>query len=291
MFNLFRMDTYRLLHSKVTWVILVFVVALAIFSVVMTNSDIELMKEEAAETGVSNSVGVTVQEEGEEARTFGIAIWPEDEWVSGDIEIGSLVSAETQSGLLLLLISIFTAIFVHAEQKNGYIKNIAGLFPKRGKIVLSKAITIAVYVLIMLALFMAVMVITGYVLWGDGFYMGSVPDFLKFFGTQYALHLGISMVIMLLCMLTRSSAFSMTAGILITAGLLAPVYSIVNKLVNDTHPGWEFDLNRYTLDGCISMTQAGADAETLLRAVIVGVAFIIASLLLSMVIMKKRDIR
>lgn len=291
MFNLFRMDTYRLLHSKVTWVILVFVVALAIFSVVMTDSDIELMKEEAAEAGIGNSVGVTVQEEGEEARTFGIAIWPEDEWVSGNIEIGSLVSAETQSGLLLLLISIFTAIFVHAEQKNGYIKNVAGMFPDRGRLVISKAVTIALYILIMLIVFMAVMVIMGYALWGDGFYMGSVSDLLQFFGVQYVLHLGISMLIMLLCILTRSSAFSMTAGILITAGLLAPVYSIVNKLVNDAHSGWEFDLNRYTLDGCISMTQAGAGADVMMRAVLVGAAFIAVSILLSMAIMKKRDIR
>ena len=78
---------------------------------------------------------------------------------------------------------------------------------------------------------------------------------------------------------------------LITAGLLAPVYSIVNKLVNDAHSGWEFDLNRYTLDGCISMTQAGAGADVMMRAVLVGAAFIAVSILLSMAIMKKRDIR
>ena len=44
MFNLIKMDTYRLIHSRSTWIILIFVIALAIFSAVMTDSDIELMQ-------------------------------------------------------------------------------------------------------------------------------------------------------------------------------------------------------------------------------------------------------
>lgn len=283
MFNLVKMDVYRLIHSKITWVIMVFVIGLAIFSVMMTNSDIQLMQEDPAYATEDTS--------DEAERTIGIAIWPEEEWATGQVEIGSLVSAETQSGMLLILCAIFTAIFVNAEQKNGYIKNIAGLFPRREKLVLSKAIAIAIQVLFMMAVFTGVMIIMGFALWGSDFYMGSVSKLLGFLAVQYGLHLGFSLVMMLLAVLTRSSAFSMTAGILICAGLMTPVYSVINRAVNDMGSGWTFDINKYMLDGSIAMTGVGADADVMMRSVIVGLAFIAGAALLSMVIMKKRDVR
>ena len=283
MFNLVKMDVYRLIHSKITWVIMVFVIGLAIFSVMMTNSDIQLMQEDPAYATEDTS--------DEAERTIGIAIWPEEEWATGQVEIGSLVSAETQSGMLLILCAIFTAIFVNAEQKNGYIKNIAGLFPRREKLVLSKATAIAIQVLFMMAVFTGVMIIMGFALWGSDFYMGSVSKLLGFLAIQYGLHLGFSLVMMLLAVLTRSSAFSMTAGILICAGLMTPVYSVINRAVNDMGSGWTFDINKYMLDGSIAMTGVGADADVMMRSVIVGLAFIEGAALLSMVIMKKRDVR
>ena len=46
MFNLIKMDSYRLVHARVTRVIMFFVMALAVFSVVMTDTDLEMMKDE-----------------------------------------------------------------------------------------------------------------------------------------------------------------------------------------------------------------------------------------------------
>ncbi len=249
----------------------------------MTNSDIQLMQEDPAYA--------TEDKSDEPERTKAIALWPEEEWATGQVEIGSLDSAETQSGMLLILCAIFTAIFVNAEQKNGYIKNIAGLFPRREKLVLSKATAIAIQVLFMMAVFTGVMIIMGFALWGSDFYMGSVSKLLGFLAVQYGLHLGFSLVMMLLAVLTRSSAFSMTAGILICAGLMTPVYSVINRAVNDMGSGWTFDINKYMLDGSIAMTGVGADADVMMRSVIVGLAFIAGAALLSMVIMKKRDVR
>lgn len=46
MFNLLKMEIHRLIHSMFAWVILLFTVAAAIFSIVMTNLDIQASKEE-----------------------------------------------------------------------------------------------------------------------------------------------------------------------------------------------------------------------------------------------------
>lgn len=280
MFNLIKMDIYRLLHSKSTWIMICFVIGLAVFSVTMTNSDIEFMKDDPA------AVTETMEE-----RPVGIYVEAQPEWVNGTIEIGSVVSVEMRSQLLAILCVIFAAIFTNADYKNGYIKNIAGQFPRREQLVASKFIVIAFQVLVMVIVFTISIVVSGYVMWGSDFYLGSVTELFQYLGVQYLLHLGIAAVMMLLCTLTYSTAFSMTSGILLCSGLAVPIYSLINKAINGLKTGLEFDINKYILDGNITMLLYDSTSEVMVRGVAVGVAFAIVSLFISTIIVKKRDIR
>ena len=250
------------------------------FSVTMTNSDIEFMKDDPA------AVTETMEE-----RPVGIYVEAQPEWVNGTIEIGSVVSVEMRSQLLAILCVIFAAIFTNADYKNGYIKNIAGQFPRREQLVASKFIVIAFQVLVMVVVFTISIVVSGYVMWGSDFYLGSVTELFQYLGVQYLLHLGIAAVMMLLCILTYSTAFSMTSGILLCSGLAVPIYSLINKAINGLKTGLEFDINKYILDGNITMLLYDSTSEVMVRGVAVGVAFAIVSLLISTIIVKKRDIR
>lgn len=280
MFNLIKMDTHRLLHSKSTWIIICFVIGLAIFSVTMTNTDIEFMKEDPS------SATETI-----EGRPVGIYVEAQAKWADGDIEIGSVVSVEMRSQLLAILCIIFAAIFTNADYKNGYIKNIAGQFSRREQLVLSKFITIALQVFIMITVFTLAIIASGYALWGNEFYLGSFAELIKYLGVQYMLHLGVAVLMMLLCILTHSTAFSMTSGILLCSGLAVPVYSLINKAVNEMKTGIDFDLNKYILDGNITMLTFDSSTDVMTRGIAVGVAFAVISLIFAMMIMKKRDIR
>lgn len=280
MFNLIKMDRHRLFYSKSTWVIFFFVAVLSVFSVTMTNTDIHMMKEEPSAT-----------EETMDERQIGISVEADSEWVDGDIEIGSIISVEMRSALLAILCVIFTALFINAEQKNGYIKNIAGQFPRREKLVASKFIAIAFQIFLMMLVFIIGIIVSGFVLWGNRFYLGSSAPILRYLGSQYLLHLGFAALTMLLCMLTRSSAFSMTSGILLCSGLAVPVYAVVNKIVSDMKPGLKFDINHYVLDGNITMMTLGSASDVLVRGAVVGAAFAIVSVILSMIMIKKRDVR
>lgn len=280
MFNLIKMDIHRLFYSKSTWVIFFFVAVLSVFSVTMTNTDIHMMKEEPS-----------AAEETMDERQIGISVEADSEWVDGDIEIGSIISVEMRSALLAILCVIFTALFINAEQKNGYIKNIAGQFPRREKLVASKFIAIAFQIFLMMLVFIIGIIVSGFVLWGNRFYLGSSAQILRYLGSQYLLHLGFAALTMLLCMLTRSSAFSMTSGILLCSGLAVPVYAVVNKIVSDMKPGLKFDINHYVLDGNITMMTLGSASDVLVRGAVVGAAFAIVSVILSMIMIKKRDVR
>ena len=280
MFNLIKMDLHRLVRTAAVWIILAFAVGAAVFSVVMTDSDIQLMKDEAQ----------TAAEESEQ-RTIGIYVFADPKWADGTIEAGSVISAELRSGLLSILCVIFTAIFAGAEQKNGYIKNIAGLFPRRGNLAAAKGIVMSIWVLVMMLVFAAAAAAAGILLWGKEFYLESAAEFLKFLGAQYIFHLELSMLILLFSMLTRSTAFSMTAGILICSGILVPLYSFINKAVHDFRPQWEFDINCFVPDGNITMMGLDTAADLMRKSVLTGAVFTVILVLLSMLILQKRDIK
>lgn len=134
MLNLIKMDLYRMFRSVSTWVILIFTVGIAVFCVTMANMDVDAMAEDpqyaqesAEEIAAGNAASDTDMSNAD--RQIGIYAESDPAWVSGEIDAGELISTQMTSGMLTLLCVIFAAIFGSAEQKNGYIKNIAGQLP------------------------------------------------------------------------------------------------------------------------------------------------------------------
>lgn len=286
MFNLIQMDLYRLTHSVSTWVILAFTIFLAVFCVSSAQSDLR-SKEADPAYAQEAPTKITRNEE----RQIGIVLESDPDWIGGRIEAGSLISTEIKSSLLVLLCIILTALFVNSETKNGYIKNIAGQFPNRGILILSKLIVLAVCVCLMMLIFSAVTAAAGFLFWGRRFYMGSLAPLAAFLAVQYLLHLGFSAFILFLSILTRSSAFTMVFGLLTSCGVLVPLYSFLNRIIRSVRPGTGFDISRYMLDGNINMTGINTALEGMIRAVFVGILFILVCTALSMAVMTKRDIR
>lgn len=287
MFNLIKMEMHRLTHSTVTWITIVFAILTAIFGIAMTDMDIQAVQDEPP-------TGLIIQENTDDDSSgmlAGFYVTGNPEWANGNIELGDLVGMELQSGLTSILCVIFVALFANADQKNGFIKNIAGQFPRRGQLVFSKFVAIAVHIFVLLVVFSAVTAAFGYIFWGDKVYLASLLPFIKVLVVQYLLHLGLSTLMMFLTILTHSAAFGMTTGILICSGMTAFLYSGINQIVANLRPGWNFDISNYMLESNMRMIDVSAVSDTLLRGAIVGIVFLIVSLALAMMTMKKRDVR
>ena len=241
MINLIKMDLYRMVHSISTWVMLLVTVGIALFCVAMVNIDLEDMaenpqySEETSQMGiVSFQIEVKTQdaqeeteetENSEEEQQIGLYADSDPGWIEGQILAGDLISTQLESGILTLLCVIFAAIFFNGDQRNGFLKNIAGQYPNRGILVISKMTAAAVQILLMEILFAMATGVTAEIIWGEQFVLGSIPQMLPFLCVQYLLNLGAAGLILFLCTLTRSAAFGMTAGILMIMGILLPVYS------------------------------------------------------------------
>ena len=307
MINLIKMDLYRMVHSICTWVMLLVTVGIALFCVAMVNIDLEDMaenpqySEETSQMGiVSFQIEVKTQdaqeeteetENSEEERQIGLYADSDPGWIEGQILAGDLISTQLESGILTLLCVIFAAIFFNGDQRNGFLKNIAGQYPNRGILVISKMTAAAVQILLMEILFAMATGVTAEIIWGEQFVLGSIPQMLPFLCVQYLLNLGAAGLILLLCTLTRSAAFGMTAGILMIMGILLPVYSVIERAFAALLPSLRLNISQYVLEGNIGVAGMEASSDILTRASMVGAVCLVLSVLLAMVIMKKRDIR
>lgn len=307
MINLIKMDLYRMVHSICTWVMLLVTVGIALFCVAMVNIDLEDMaenpqySEETSQMGiVSFQIEVKTQdaqeeteetENSEEEQQIGLYADSDPGWIEGQILAGDLISTQLESGILTLLCVIFAAIFFNGDQRNGFLKNIAGQYPNRGILVISKMTAAAVQILLMEILFAMATGVTAEIIWGEQFVLGSLPQMLPFLCVQYLLNLGAAGMILLLCTLTRSAAFGMTAGILMIMGILLPVYSVIERAFAALLPSLRLNISQYVLEGNIGVAGMEASSDILTRASMVGAVCLVLSVLLAMVIMKKRDIR
>lgn len=280
MLNLLKMDLYRLFRSSTTWIMLLVTVGMAVFGVSMTKYDASNMEQGA--DSMATEIGADVSDDGVNLN-FGISATTLPEWATGDVDFAELVNTQVGSGLFLIVVSIFVTLFVCAEHKNGYIKNIAGQFPNRGVLIVSKAVAIGAQVLAMFLVLFVTMFVTGKICFGDKLVLNSVGKLFTVLGGQFVLHYAFAGVILCLGVLFRSSALSMTIGILISCKLTSLLYMLGNK--------FSLDLTRYALETNVTRYSVITDKKEILVMMLSAAVIFAVTIGTSIIVMQKRDVR
>lgn len=195
----------------------------------------------------------------------------------------SYILEDIASGLMILFLSIATALFVNADEKNGYIKNIAGQTRHRSYIFLSKIIIMALYSLFFLSA-IALTDIVACKLFG-----GSIK-----FSDSDAGEMGVRLLIAYLitvayvsgvAMLTsvmRSSTLSMVIGIIFTLGFEYLIFGNLDKL---------FDTEMYKylpIKNLADLSIIGNDVNHS-KIIGIGIVFFLVYNIVGTVITEKRD--
>ena len=280
MLNLLKMDLYRLFRSSTTWIMLLVTVGMAVFGVSMTKYDASNMEQGA--DSMATEIGADVSDDGVNLN-FGLSATTLPEWATGDVDFADLVNTQVGSGLFLIVVSIFVTLFVCAEHKNGYIKNIAGQFPNRGVLIVSKAVAIGAQVLAMFLVLFVTMFVTGKICFGDKLVLNSVGKLFTVLGGQFVLHYAFAGVILCLGVLFRSSALSMTIGILISCKLTSLLYMLGNK--------FSLDLTRYALETNVTRFSMITDRKEILVMMLSAAVIFAVTIGTSIIVMQKRDVR
>lgn len=289
MLNLIRMNLYSLVRTMSFWIMVAVTIMLSVIIVVTTNAGIEDMTDQPAAEQMAEAseqaaeeddivVGVTVNYDYDEAMA------------KNKIPAIDFLEAMLSGGVIALLAAIFIAIYTNAEQKTGFIKNIAGQLPKRGLLSLAKLAGIAVELLIMFAVFILATLISAKIVLGDKFVFGSAGDIIKLVAVQYLLNLAFCSLVQMFCTIARGAGIGMTVGIFFCSGVPMYIYNGINYVVHKLGAE-DFDISKYDLIRYIGTATTTADNETIIKCVIAGAAYLVVCTAVSIIVMQKRDIK
>lgn len=285
MLNLIRMNLYRMVHTgslKVVWVIMFGFVILNTYMIfretdIYTDAEIEQMRQ-------SQSDGFTVSEEDGVQVEFGINVSPivTEEGVDTSA-LGFLVS-DMSSGITLIFMVIATALFFTGEEKNGFVKNIAGQTRHKANIYFSKLFVMVLYLMASFVLWFLACVL-GSMLFNGKVSLAQEPlsDYMAVLGVLVLLHIAFMSGIALLATVTGSNAMSISAGLLLASGMSRMLAKLVYMVV-------KCDIIKYIVMGNMGAVSVQSSERTFYRAAVVGIVWMIVYNMAGSAWFTKRDV-
>ena len=268
MLNLIKMDLYRLFRTKSFKIGLIISLAISFLFV-------------AVVAAISNLIPLFP-----ESTQAAMSVLPFADW-RNNVNLFELILSSTAI-LSLLVSAVLASNFISADQANGYVKNIAGQLKNKGMMNVSKFVALAVMTFFVLLAYTVGSTIGGLVFLNNAVNYEGLNQFLAVFGTKYLIYLAVNAIILFLCTLTKSKSVSIAFGALFGSGATVFAYSAVSTFAA---LALKCDVNiaSYIPDGLIFGLTMDAPSTALIKAIVVGVVYIAVFMVLSMILMKKRD--
>lgn len=280
MFNLIKMSLYRVFHQKAFYIVPVstaIVCCLMVYLVWLAprlEQEAAMMEEEA---------GFQVSVTAEPASDSPLASMEE-------FNVADFMDEVFSSGILCILISVGAAIITNAEQKHGYIKNIAGqVFPK-GALPLAKLPGMLLECLLILVFAFLSLTAAGRILYSD-FTFGNLSGLAGAVAVQLLLSLALCALILMICTLAGNAASGIITGIALCSGLLPLVYGLIDKaLWKYLHVPQSFDIAEYVLSVRLMSVTSLSDAKALTQGLVIGAAYLVVCSVGVYWIVRRKDI-
>lgn len=278
MFNMIKMDLYRMFKSRSFYVIGIIIAALLLFVTYIEKTD----PLDSVSTSKQN-----MEEISDEDIIIGISVNPEyDE--EGRISVLSDFTANCSGMVPALFFVIFTVIFATADHTTGYDKNIAGQVKDRAYIIISKAVSLFVFTVIMSLWYMLMIALSHLVMFGD-VSPGDIKDLVSYTAVQIVLNYALVIIVMTFSIIFRNNLISMIVAICLCMHMFSLLYNGIDLLLKKAGAS-DFSIVSYTVTGKISTLAAGAPVRDNIEALVVAAAFVIFGGILSSVVFRKRDV-
>lgn len=281
MLNLIRSDIFKLRKAKYFWILLFINILLAVGTVYLLDftyklagdsMEAQLTQEQAA----LDDAGMNVSVEG---------IPTGHDQLSASGQLLTFFAGNTT-----LLMSVLISLFVGSEFNNGTVKIIASRNYSRLKIYLSKLFVGILASVLFTLVFVLAATMTATALWGFGDVSGSYASQLLLKGALELL-LGASYVslFVMFSFLIRQNGGSLAANICFLE-FTSLVVTLGEMLIHH-FLGRTVTLSDYLPDMCMTALTQNPDRNTLLRAALVGVCFLLVPAVLGAASFRKRDIK
>ncbi len=204
------------------------------------------------------------------------------------VTVFDIFFANSQGKFYALFLVIFAVMFSTADIGGGYIKNIGGQVQKRGALILSRSIALAVFMMLTMVgafLFQAVanFIVFGELKWGNS------KAILSYFLTELALHYALMLICMAIAIILKNNVISMVIDVCLTMNIMSIVYGLVNSAIQKIGIQ-NFQIYKYTITGKLSLLPMNPSGNECLAAFCVAIVFIIMMISVSSIVFQKRDI-
>lgn len=288
MLNFLKMDFYRLFKQKSTYIIL----AVAAGIVLMTIGTTRLEQELIASGTMPQSAIDALYAASESSVSVGLNANPSIAWFDKNTVIPMSELAETtiRSGILSVLVVVFAVLFVFAERKNGYIKNLVGKKNFKAKLYLSKMAVVAVYtVFIFAAAYFATWLLGIILLQNPIDYTFSSAAVAAMFG-QLLYNIVLGLFTTLLVCLLENTTVPIVVGSLLCTGIFSLVYSLVDKVVYKLSDAKDFMLSSFLPSGQLTRMLISSDSGTIVKGFVVLAVFMVIYVVVTFIIAEKKDV-
>ena len=281
MLNLIRSDIFKLRKAKYFWILLFINILLAVGTVYLLDftyklagdsMEAQLTQEQAA----LDDAGMNVSVEG---------IPTGHDQLSASGQLLTFFAGNTT-----LLMSVLISLFVGSEFNNGTVKIIASRNYSRLKIYLSKLLVGILASILFTLVFVLAATLTATALWGFGDVSGSYASQLLLKGAlELLLGASYASLFVMFSFLIRQSGGSLAANICFLE-FTSLVVTLGEMLIHH-FLGRTVTLSDYLPDMCMTALTQDPDRNTLLRAALVGVCFLLVPTLVGAANFRKRDIK
>lgn len=312
MFNTIRMDIYRMIHTKSSYVLLVLIMAFAIASTGMTalvsnmideakneaqtDIQVELVSEADSElygidmTDEAAKDTETGDDESGTSQGLSFSVSEPDDSIAdaSDNTVVSMIISDFSGLDAALFLVIFAVLFATADINSGYIKSVGGQVKSRGMLIISKIATLAIFTAVAFILDILTQCVA-VPLFMHGAKFGDGVEMLKIAGVQYILNLSIALFIMSVAIIIKNNVISMIIAVGLSTGMFAILFSGINMLINKM--GIEnFDITKYVIVNKITDIGLGASGKAIGSAIIVAVVWAAVAIVAAYNVFKRRDI-
>ena len=171
---------------------------------------------------------------------------------------------------------------------SGYIKNIGGQVQKRGALIFSKSIALAVFTMLTMAGAFLLQGAANYIVFKE-LTWGSSKAVLSYFLTELALHYALVLICMAIAIILKNNVISMVIAICLTMNIMSIVYGLINSAVRKMGIQ-NFQIYKYTITGKLSLLSMNPSGNECLEAFGVAIVFAVIMIAASSAVFQKRDI-
>ncbi|SCG89639.1 ABC-type transport system involved in multi-copper enzyme maturation%2C permease component [uncultured Clostridium sp.] len=281
MLNMIKMDLYRMFRTKSMYIVWTVLAVAILFTTFMCKTDYDsLSKEDAVQqdrlaepTAENINVGMMVTlptEPGEK------------------VTVSDIFFANSQGKFYALFLVIFAVLFSTADIGSGYIKNIGGQVPKRGALIFSRSIALAVFTVLTMAEAFILQVVANAIVFGE-LEWGNPKAAFAYFLTELALHYALVLICMAIAVILKNNVISMVISICLTMNIMSIIYGLVNSAVQKMGIH-NFQIYKYTITGKLSLLPMNPSGNECLAAFCVASVFGVLMISVSSAVFQKRDI-